>query len=344
MLPHHCRSERVVVDAVPRLLNVQYLRGAAALGVVVYHAGLTAGVPLGPGAWGVDIFFVISGFLMVLITGQASRPWPFLRDRLIRIAPLYWIATCASFALYGRVSTGGQSPIDDLVASFAFIPLGESGDAPWFFPVLNVGWTLNFEMLFYLVFAGSLFFPRRWQLAALTSLFLGLALIRETHLGGALPWQFWGHPIIFEFLAGAALGTGWAVGARRGLCIALCGTSFGALAALALSDYPLLAFSALSATAILVLAVLLERARMPLRLPLLLGDASYSIYLWHYLGIGAAAMMVPGVSLPPVALVSLYVGVGVTSGLAAHFLLERPLLSIMRRRRWKHGIPVPGGV
>ena len=57
-----------------RLNNIQYLRSLAALGVVAFHAGIVSRVPLGLGALGVDIFFVISGFLMVFITDESSRP------------------------------------------------------------------------------------------------------------------------------------------------------------------------------------------------------------------------------------------------------------------------------
>src|SRR5947209_976295 len=126
-----------------RLHNIQYLRGIAALGVVAFHAALTAGVPFRMGAFGVDIFFVISGFLMVAITNVNSRQAPFLRDRIVRVVPLYWIATLVVYLADRRYTSGP----DQLVSSLMFIPRGHSADAPWFFPVLNVGWTLNYEML-----------------------------------------------------------------------------------------------------------------------------------------------------------------------------------------------------
>jgi exopolysaccharide production protein ExoZ len=327
------------------LYNVQYLRGAAALGVVAFHAGLTAGIELGAGAFGVDVFFVISGFLMVLITDETSRPLPFIGDRIIRVAPLYWIATCAAFLFYGPVSTGHLLPIDHLIASLAFLPWLESINAAWFFPVLNVGWTLNYEMFFYALFAGTLLVPRRWQLIALTGLFLALALIWKSRWGGSLPWTFWGHPIIFEFLAGAMLGSGWTIAGKRGLCIALAGTICGTVAMLWLTHYPLRIIPMSLAPALVAVAIMLERARKPLRVPLLLGDASYSIYLWHYLGISVCAAIARRLfSLPPEALLGLYFAVGVTTGLVAYFILERPLLAATRRRRWRHGVPVPGGV
>src|SRR5690606_27058234 len=77
-----------------RLHGIQYLRAVAALGVVVFHAAERSGTHFAIGAAGVDVFFVISGFIMWVITSQrAPSPAAFLRDRIERIAPLYWIAT-----------------------------------------------------------------------------------------------------------------------------------------------------------------------------------------------------------------------------------------------------------
>lgn len=319
-----------------RLYNIQYLRGAAAFGVVLFHAGGFAKVPLQWGAFGVDLFFVISGFLMVCITDARSRPWPFLKDRLLRIAPLYWLATVAAFVLQGR----DAARLDALFASLLFLPWG--GEAPRYFPILNVGWTLNYEMLFYLLFACSLFLPRRLQLAGLAAAFLGLAMLWKTRIGGALPWAFWGHPIILEFLAGAVLGAAWRALGRWGLAggfvlVVVASILLRQIGGIAVGlIYLWLAAGAVGG------AVLLERARKPLRVPLLLGDASYSIYLWHYLAIAAVAPIL-GSRLAPGVQVAAYVVIGVAVGLAMHLAVERPLLKA-RSRLWKRGVPVPGGV
>ncbi|HEX2763419.1 MAG TPA: acyltransferase [Allosphingosinicella sp.] len=329
--------------ALPRLHNIQYLRAIAALGVVIFHAGYEAGLRLGFGALGVDIFFVVSGFLMVSITDAASRPWPFLRQRILRVAPLYWLATAVAFLRYGAAANGSGSAAQSLAASILFIPWGPPQGAPWFFPILAVGWTLNFEMLFYALFAASLLVPRRWQLPALATMFAGLAGLWTTRYGGLLPWRFWGHPIIFEFLAGAVLATAWRSHGKLALSLALAGL-IGATAILgAVTDYPIRVLPMGIAALMVTGAVLLERRRPPVRALTLIGDASYSIYLWHYLAIGAAKSVNPFV-LPAGLVFILYAAAGVTVGIAAHLLLERPLLKAIRSRLWVRGVPNPGGV
>ena len=71
----------------PKLHGLQYLRAFAALQVVVFHASLAAGHPVALGSFGVPLFFVLSGFLMVAITDESSRPGPFMKDRILRIVP-----------------------------------------------------------------------------------------------------------------------------------------------------------------------------------------------------------------------------------------------------------------
>jgi exopolysaccharide production protein ExoZ len=296
----------------PFLANIQYLRAAAALGVLGYHAGLVTGVPFGFGASGVHLFFVISGFIMVAITGEDTQPWPFFRARFLRIVPLYWAATLVALAVYA-LTIGGRPAAADILTSFLFLPWGEPGPGDHYFPVLEVGWTLNHEMFFYASFALVLFLPRRLQLPALTAGFAALCALAP--LG--LPFAFWGQTIIFEFIAGAWLAAYWKTGRSLvpvliALFLVLTGFHFTS-APRDLSPIPFM-------TWIVALALALERGKR-WRLPLLLGTASYSIYLWHVFGIrvvtadGAVGFVLACLS-------------GLAMGLAGYFLVERPL------RRW----------
>ena len=81
----------------PRLIGLQYLRAIAATLVVLFHAAVNTKASFGFGTFGVDIFFVISGFLMWAITDEHTRPWSFLRDRVRRVVPAYWVATLTVF-------------------------------------------------------------------------------------------------------------------------------------------------------------------------------------------------------------------------------------------------------
>ena len=177
-----------------QLQGIQALRAIAALLVVFGHAAHEAeaiaarvGVPaIDPSFlyWGsgVDIFFVISGFIMVHTSAELfGRPgaWRiFLGRRIARIVPLYWLLT--SLLLIGSLFVPQllNVPIGDwqhILASYLFIPSLRGGSE--IRPVMALGWTLNFEMFFYLLFAGAMFLPLRRGMAALAVTLLGLALI-----------------------------------------------------------------------------------------------------------------------------------------------------------------------
>jgi len=174
-----------------RLASIQIMRGLAALLVTLYHvraletlaiadSGLvltTTGLPepgLMSGLWGngfigVDLFFVISGFIMVYVTRDLAQGWrpvaSFLFARASRIYPLWWLfaSIMALYFLYAygapvdaaQAASSGQSNLEHLLKSYLLVPQSV-------FPVLGVGWTLVHEMYFYFVFAAALALPRRW--------------------------------------------------------------------------------------------------------------------------------------------------------------------------------------
>lgn len=162
------------------LSNIQVLRGCAALAVVVYHTGTIFGVRTQFQA--VPVFFVISGFIMSYIAGKSGLE--FAAHRVIRIVPLYWFATTLyvllsnqgflnplySLAMWGhwifsepwRIPVWvwqhrGLETIEDwtrLLCSLFFIPHPLPGGE--FYPLLGVGWSINMEMFYYLLFAIAL--------------------------------------------------------------------------------------------------------------------------------------------------------------------------------------------
>jgi exopolysaccharide production protein ExoZ len=315
------------------------LRALAALQVVLFHASLAAGHPVALGSFGVPLFFVLSGFLMVAITDEDSRPGPFLKDRILRIVPLYWIVTAfaVAVALFGR----SFDPML-IAASLAFIP---AGGGAHFFPVHNVGWTLNYEMFFYTLFGAVLLLPRRFQLLALTAMFAGLVGAGMAFNPAAAPLDFWSRPIILQFLIGAWLGWFWK---RRGSSFAVPVIAIGVMLFLLPIAGPLrgdLRLGALSA--LLLIGVLeLEKAgafRRRLSIPGLLGDASYSIYLWHPFAALAAEIAGRRLGLSPWLVFALALLGGVAAGLASYRWLEDPMLKAFRRGKYKAGVPIPAG-
>lgn len=155
-----------------KLNGLELLRFLAALAVVFYH------IPsIGVGHFGVDIFFVISGFVMMLSTSNASSQ--FLLKRVIRIVPLYWLATLGVFTIAlvaPNVLRSTDASLIDLTKSLMFIPFDKNGVGHQ--PVLAVGWTLNYEMYFYALFALScLISPRFRGLTAVSFVVLNIFLL-----------------------------------------------------------------------------------------------------------------------------------------------------------------------
>jgi peptidoglycan/LPS O-acetylase OafA/YrhL len=114
------------------------------------------------GVYGVDIFFVISGFVMICSSGKLiniAGGWKvFAMHRVARIVPMYWLAT--TIKVIALIFTSGlilhvrHFSIVQTIDSYLFLPL--RNDEGQFFPIVGVGWTLNFEMFFYLLFTLSM--------------------------------------------------------------------------------------------------------------------------------------------------------------------------------------------
>lgn len=337
------------------LRNVQALRGIAATAVVVAHISDPAGVENRwlagdqywtgflhrPGQAGVDLFFVISGLIMVLTTrravagaGTARR---FLLRRLIRIYPLYWLASAPLLLLFlarpALLNSSSDHP-PRVVESLLLLP--QPG-----LPLLMVGWTLTFELYFYVVFTGVLFLPRGARIPALGlwgALTVGLALL---FAHSANPWLATvGAPVALEFLFGALVGA--LVDAERlpALPVLTLAAGTAATACAALGAFPGTWFRAVPVGLLLAVTVhglvrleQLGRWVAP-RWIQAVGDASYSMYLWHILLLSALGRVIL-IRLPegPVvhagALVLMIVLVPVVS-LALHRRVEQPLTAWLR--------------
>jgi peptidoglycan/LPS O-acetylase OafA/YrhL len=293
------------LDASARpIRNIQGLRAVAA--ILVFGAHLNgselrftgssfSGIFSPIGEWGVDLFFVISGFVMIVSTwNEFATPaisWRFFVRRVTRIYPAYWLVLLPILALSlvrPDMVDGSQAIRPSIPASFLLFP--QYGK-----PLLTVSWTLVYEMFFYVVFAVVLAFDRRWCLP-LVGAWCALTLVAAvlTHGSGNPYYYVYASPLLVEFIFGVLVGYATKTrGPFFPLASAIAG--IGALVGVAAAQPVLTASYGLNTdefrflwVGIPVALILngfvgLELARgwvFPRWLQTI-GDASYSLYLWH---------------------------------------------------------------
>lgn len=332
--------------------RVQILRFVAASAVLFAHlqhevlTRLPQGAGFRPftlidGGFGVDLFFVISGFIMYHVSadafGQPHAARTFLVRRYLRVAPLYYLATLlmlvATFAFRGSVSIA-EPDLAHVLASFLFLPALNGLGEP--VPVLKLGWTLNFEAYFYVMFAMALALGRTVGLAALALGLTVVVLLAQIWPQPPVAIAFWGQSLVYEFLAGIGVAMLYRRGMRRSAAWAwvVIVASIGLLVTLRVSEVlPLLPRGVYAGVpaALIVLAVVaapFDEAHGPVRRFLVAGgEASYAVYVIHPFGIRAGALVWERLGLP--AEPWLYVGVLMVVVIAAAFavnaLVERPL-------------------
>lgn len=344
------------------LRNVQALRAIAALLVVFDHLNGEL-AKSDPGAWtlfapfvyfgqfGVDLFFVISGFIMVTTTwnliGQPGISRGFILRRLARIYPPYWFVLLpvliAYFASAHVLMPSHEGRADVLASIFLFPTLHAR--------VLDTSWTLTFEMFFYVVFAFVLQFKR----STLVPL-LGMWFVFE--VGAGIAWHgssnvllgFLSSPLPIEFILGALIGYQFRVGSLRGatacgilgcaiaICVWIASSNPSVTAVLTNEDFFRVLQFGIPAALIVYASVGLEvkfGARVP-SVAVQLGDASYATYLWHspiviLIGFVAGRVHIRGfIGDTFVQLATIVVAISVS--LTVYRFFERPVTNYLNRR------------
>lgn len=339
-----------------RLGNIQALRGLAVLAVVLTHlmsverkyAGdRLLGDVFSLGLSGVDLFFAISGFVMVYVAWQAPKglhtSLSFLFARIGRIYPLYSLVSLVVLVIWlwhPNLVFASNAKVS-LWHSFALLPYKYP-------PLLAVGWTLIHEMYFYLIFAALLLLPARFRFWGLLVWAVMVLLGAVMQIGLHSPvLRLLSNPLSFEFLGGALaalamrrlLGKGWqgAVLLGGALFIAACLLSLP-MGLKFWDDWPRAATFTPAISLIVYGAVGAEQAGKHFsRLLVWLGDQSYALYLTHVLSLSAAGRLWHLVAqdgpwdnfimLPLLLVVALFVGEVV------HRYVERPLLQ--RTKAWR---------
>jgi exopolysaccharide production protein ExoZ len=348
--------------------SLEMIRALAALSVVFFHTQIiftarTGIVPFGglfgAGSRGVDLFFVLSGFIIAFVhagdLGRPGRVGHYFYSRFIRIYPSVWIMTLLALAVYllgfGGADKAGKLTPGGIADSFFLLP--QAGDA-----LVNVTWSLKFEIFFYLLF--SIAILRRsvglWLIA------LWQASVLAFYLSGRqLEWSwiaFYLRPITLEF--GLGVLCAWVVISRArfaplanpwlaGGALAVAATVFlGAelvqaydpASLAALPDFLVFGVSAAVIVISLALLDIQRRFKVP-RILVMLGGASYSIYLVHFSTISLlAAFMTKGGRVPMNNAVFLAVAlVGLFFGILFHHWIDRPLHRFFRSRERRAPAP-----
>jgi len=356
------RSERTRSAEGTKIEAVQVLRGVAALAVVALHAmaierKYAGGDALLPewfrfGASGVDLFFVISGFVMVTVTrgrfGRINEVLRFLWGRVTRIYPTYWVYFFITLSVFlwqpSWVNTSLHQQAN-VWASFLLLPTDT-------LPLVMVAWSLVNELWFYFVFAILLFFPEKALLPSLCVWAAGiLAVNLFVDTSGFTPTALIAtHPFTLEFIIGSLV----AIFVRTEYARKLpAGLFWGMLIVVAIGLIQADAANVLEANrvkralvigglfgALLGSCVALE-AKRALRIPTFMrlnGDMSYTVYLSHvlvlsvigkiWLAIGPA----PGLWDNAVVCTIMFTAV-VVYGWIAYRLIEKPMVDLSHRLR-----------
>ncbi len=315
-----------------KVLSIQYLRAVAALMVVFHHARIPYEGFQSPlnglsfGQAGVDIFFVISGFIMYS-TAERARAGDFLRRRLIRIVPMYWIAILVTLLIKTGMFHADFS-LKDIGLSLAFIPHYHLIHTDKIWPYLIPGWTLNFEMLFYGLFALALLTKR--LILVLSGSILGLVIAGLLVKNSNALWSTYTHPLLLEFLAGIFIARAtrdgvspwWSLLVIPAALVLWFGPS---------TEEARVIWWGMPAAMIVLGAVAFEQNQTLPNWKILkdIGDASYSIYLFQFIAITFSTTLMAspaggGIGQNAVMIISAMV-CATGLGLILHHLVERPV-------------------
>lgn len=331
------------------IVTIQLLRGVAAWMVVFHHYmqifhDFSADSQVGrffvrKGAFGVDIFFVISGFIMYhSLSAKAESGRGFFARRLVRIVPAYWVFNALALLL-SVICVEACKPFTNwslprLVQSLLFIPPGRliSGN-----PYYSVGWTLNFEMFFYGLLALCLAWSPRWKFGLAAAILVVAPCVWPS---GWMYSKILGSMRLFEFAIGIGIGWGYvrlnhldnvaAIG-RMVLALLLFSVSLASLFGLEGQPGSILAAGALVAAA---LCAPMKDTGAFTASSLRLGELSYSTYLAHPLVLCLLFALFGNIFAPgvePLVLVLISVAVYFASAISYRYVEKGAITDHFRR-------------
>lgn len=182
-----------------RIEIIQIIRFLGAVCIIFYHSNLIGE----HGYFGVEIFSIISGYIIVHSTRQKEGKIHFLFKRFIRILPLYWLMTLFTYAIiyvYPTLSIMSEAKPEYLIKSMLFFPFQNSKG--YNVPILGVGWTLNYEVFFYLIFFIAICINHSYRSIITCTAIVCLAVIGQVYEGGVFYLNYYTDSFLLEFSFG----------------------------------------------------------------------------------------------------------------------------------------------
>lgn len=318
------------------LSSLQILRGLAALLVVYYHID----TPILFGSFGVEVFFVISGFVMALIIDRQETAQDFAINRFSRIAPLYWVMTLCVLvvsAIKPDWFNSTQANLGNFLKSILFIPyFKENGSL---MPMLAVGWTLNYEVFFYLLILAAIMVHRRYYAWLVSASLIALHLYFASNADMPILQAFLGNPVIYTFILGLLAYQLYKMRILDQLPTALTALiCVGSLVWMMFAEYHYptadrMALFQIPAMVLVWTAVHLDswvshHSSVVLNVFKKIGDASYAIYLSHFFVVqGFKKVIFTRLSIQHDSLLGivLILGCSILVGYGLYICLDRPL-------------------
>jgi exopolysaccharide production protein ExoZ len=314
--------------------------------VVAFHAPATiaafsGSIPLlRAGAYGVDIFFVISGFIMGTAGANGgSERTQFVLKRLVRIVPLYWATTILTAALAlmaPRLMRSTVVDVETVVKSLLFIPHFSHAHAGHIWPLVVPGWTLNYELFFYALVAVVIPFATKTRALFISIVFLALVCIGSVFQPVSAIYLTYTNSLLLEFVLGLWIAIAYQRGRLPDSLLAwvmiICG-----LVALAYPDSTLRGITKGIPAAAIVYGALVVFRNMKTRVIERIGDASYSIYLTQFFSFGIVRGLwsLSGIHSTSLSSAVLYVAASLAGcvivGLCVYVLVERPITKSLNR-------------
>ena len=346
-----------------KIASIQVLRAIASIMVLIRHSqsqlsGYEIKYGLEPsflnsidprqlGAAGVDIFFVISGLVMALVTYTPRRGFaeilPFLRKRVVRIIPPYWLWTgilIALLLLLPSAFTSRSFSLRDAFFSLLLIPYTPTpGNTA---PLMGLAWTLWYEMYFYLLVAAGLLVPEKIYPWALGGFIFLCTVVLPSPAGPVC--ELVTNPILWEFFSGFVIGVIFSQGAilSRTPCVIMIGLSVILFILSNVCALPFVRWLSWGVPSVLFVAGLLffDRASKNLNFPawlVALGDSSYSLYLSHLLVLAVIGKLFVIIGIDKVVPSDIFIFLCVIGCIAVNEIVfrvtERPLLRLLRNQK-----------